>query len=1159
MSEQNPKPQQNEDDFYEGMLPEDFYAKHAEEWGDADESLETTEQSAEESADTSDSEGEATRYSHDTPSPWAGNVTVGPNSRGSIFDTPAQAEHNAQSPDAQTEEAPEREIKLTAVNNAADKGFEKGNRTPKPEEDVDAAREAVEKSLKSEEATTDEPTAKQRAEASAKISETATAAAHTVKRRARQERSNRGKDASRVAVDKARAEGKAKRAAQEAEAPQTPPILGERDGASEKSAKQTVVNQGTDGQEYVSEPTTAPQERARVPKEAATDARPVPEAVIPTQEQTEEPAAPAEESKTALEGTVIPPKVTSQDRYDAELKAMAAAAGYDPNESEATTPEPKPKQKSESKSEATRTSAEEIDEDVLGAMGGADSGRPAKRRGRKNRTTNPEETTTESVAPSAEEPAPQADTKARPTPADMPGARGARKGGPSPADMPRRRPVAEETSASEPEIAQAEAPAPEADKTEAPTATPEAEKTRENLKLTGAMETRVSDRYLEDSDNEDRAMVNPDKGYLGVFDGMGGHAAGGEAAEAARDHFERWLGGDRPEFKTVEEAKQYMQDLMLSAHRVVEQAGENDGDHRRATTANVAFIEEFEDGTYAIVGNTGDSLMYHVDANNRVINQVTANQSTNDPTSNHPDRYNFVTNSLGGTDKPYNPVDPEQKGAWAYNDEIRAIKLNPGDKLISVSDGITGDAKSEELTPEEFRDACSQPTPEETAKRFIEVSTGFDKKTDDKTVSVLFIGESTTKTEEAKPSDDEVLANLDFETPDFAEDVLATAGNRDTRTPEEVEADDAAAEAAKADADADKTYDPSAIRGNLNLGGFGDRARNLGAAALGEDADTSWADAFVDNLDDLEESPAPASTSSRPSPFDVFSDEPLANPLSVTRSGEAAAAAARAEADNEDNEDNDDDESGSRNLADDLLGDFGDPEPRRASRRERVGAAFRTGWDKARTYFTGRDLDSTTPDRDGRIAKRQLRVVAGAVGATVLAGALFSLAGSDNSNEGPTHVGKGPSASAEATPGAKVDSGKTESKPSASPSASAEKHTHAPEHKESKKPSATVDDDHRNEHGAGVTTGNKARTIHAGNEDLKISADGSEVTITLDRGGTVWDGLDHAERELHLNSSDTSTAESVQSMKLKPGQDRQMKTGSSYTFKVQGGKLVAKK
>lgn len=1025
---------------------------------------------------------------------------------------------------------------------STDKGLGKSGRQAqtselKPEEDVDAAREAVEKSLKSEEEVAEEPTAQQRAAASTKISETAEAAARPVKkRRSSQDRSSRVSSESRDAVDRARAEGEAKRAAKakETEAPQTPPIMGERDGANEKPAKQTVVTEGTDGQEYVTEPTTERPKQARVPKEAATEARPVPEAVIPTQEQPE-PATPAEEPKTVLSGTIIPPKISSQEEYDADIKSMAATIGYDQEahddlrkrENAKASDFAREERKAEPRAEQATTTAreEQLDEDVLAAMGGADTGRPAKKRDRNKarREETAEASTEEAAAPA--EPISESEAPRRPSPADMPGARG-RRNGPTPADMPRRRPASHSVNEQAPAPQE---PAPEAEK---PAVEPEEDilkterfetKTNENVAIAGIS---IEAAYRKDpvahfgekyrdivgNNNEDSAIVNAELSLGAVFDGAGGNGgkdAGLKASRAAAAAVEEVWTNNEGTITRVPEALNVMRDAVAEARYKIHSDPENDG----VTMGTIGKIMELEGKHQLVYAQIGDTRMvvYNPDTQ-EIIFQTQEQQAPNGQP------YNAIT---GKDTKRYFFDGPE----ISHYDVYGTYELPENARILICSDGITGAGKTA-LTDAEllqvFKDN-ENATQAELAQAFVNAS----KKIDDKTVVIMdfHAKEATTETTEEKPSDDDILASLDFAAPeDLEAEVLKTARNRDTRTPEEVKADDEAAAAARtAEIDADPM---GSMRNSARnrLGGFGNRSRDLGSTALGGE-DTSWANSLFDEVDDLDEE-------GEPDPFAYLYGDTDTAPD-----------------DHDDDYDNDDDDNeASRSLTDDLLGDFGDPEPTRRTRRERVGAAFRTGWDKARTYFTGRDLDHSAPDRDRRIAGRQLKVMAGALGATVLAGALFSGLAGDTGNEGPTHVGKGPSASAEKTPGAKVDSGKTEAKPSESATGS--------DKKESKKPSATVDDDHRYEHGTG--SGNVSHTFDVGRETVKVSAD-NEVVVTLKQGGTVWDALDKIGDELHINHSDEDIAETVQSMHLKPGQDRQMKVGSSYTFKVQGGKLVAKK
>lgn len=57
-------------------------------------------------------------------------------------------------------------------------------------------------------------------------------------------------------------------------------------------------------------------------------------------------------------------------------------------------------------------------------------------------------------------------------------------------------------------------------------------------------------------------------------------------------------------------------------------------------------------------------------------------------------------------------------------DDFGAVELGPGDRFALLSDGVTGDFHYQKLTPEEILDAMSQPTPDESAQRFIDLSTG---------------------------------------------------------------------------------------------------------------------------------------------------------------------------------------------------------------------------------------------------------------------------------------------------------------------------------------------------------------------------------------------------------------------------------------------------
>lgn len=92
---------------------------------------------------------------------------------------------------------------------------------------------------------------------------------------------------------------------------------------------------------------------------------------------------------------------------------------------------------------------------------------------------------------------------------------------------------------------------------------------------------------------------------------------------------------------------------------------------------------------------------------------------------------------------------------------------------------------------------------------------------------------------------------------------------------------------------------------------------------------------------------------------------------------------------------------------------------------------------------------------------------------------------------------------------------------------------------------------------------NVDRVVDAGNETLTFAKDGS-VTIKLEKGGTFSEGIraaqrDLAEHKVKVDTSNPATYSAVASMGLKPGQDRQMAVGSTYTFTIDSdGKLQMK-
>lgn len=194
------------------------------------------------------------------------------------------------------------------------------------------------------------------------------------------------------------------------------------------------------------------------------------------------------------------------------------------------------------------------------------------------------------------------------------------------------------------------------------------------------MRTRTCTASLIGSreENEDRAVVVSERGLtlLAVADGMGGHAAGGEAAEAA-------VGALQAAFKAFEhgDVAAFFKDAFRAAHHAVNQLGDGMPIEERPRTTAVAALVDHELAWFA---HLGDSRAYLLRAGGVVVRTrdhshverlVAEGQLAEDRRRGHPLR-NLVDRCLGG--EPQNPG-VEVGGPYA---------LENGDIVLLASDGF---------------------------------------------------------------------------------------------------------------------------------------------------------------------------------------------------------------------------------------------------------------------------------------------------------------------------------------------------------------------------------------------------------------------------------------------------------------------------------------
>jgi protein phosphatase len=191
--------------------------------------------------------------------------------------------------------------------------------------------------------------------------------------------------------------------------------------------------------------------------------------------------------------------------------------------------------------------------------------------------------------------------------------------------------------------------------------------------------------------NEDAVCARPDLGLYLVADGMGGHAAGEVASRLAAQAIETFIHDTRNADSNTTWPFPYDTALTLDGNRLTAAfrlanrrlaAAMQDDEHLRgmATTAAAVLVNK---GT-PVVAHVGDSRVYRwrdgdltqiTQDHSWVNEQVRAGVLSEADARRHPWRH-VVTRALSGGDDP--------------GVEVQALDLQPGDRLLICSDGLSG-------------------------------------------------------------------------------------------------------------------------------------------------------------------------------------------------------------------------------------------------------------------------------------------------------------------------------------------------------------------------------------------------------------------------------------------------------------------------------------
>jgi serine/threonine protein phosphatase PrpC len=227
--------------------------------------------------------------------------------------------------------------------------------------------------------------------------------------------------------------------------------------------------------------------------------------------------------------------------------------------------------------------------------------------------------------------------------------------------------------------------------------------------------------------NEDTMLQLPEKRAFGVFDGIGGHAAGDKASQLTSERVAYHMQNIR-EGGTVHQAQEAIRNALIDANKTVLTQAQAEG-NKMGSTAVAGYIWEGQGERKAIIGSVGDSRAYIMREGK--LEQITLDDDmVGVAAKGNEQEARALQKRLSETVDP-SQLSPVEQGLYAQRNIItqhigkeqidpnmHAVDLQPGDKLLLTSDGV-----SDNLTDKEIATIIGESRDGEAAVReLIEVS-----------------------------------------------------------------------------------------------------------------------------------------------------------------------------------------------------------------------------------------------------------------------------------------------------------------------------------------------------------------------------------------------------------------------------------------------------
>ena len=210
--------------------------------------------------------------------------------------------------------------------------------------------------------------------------------------------------------------------------------------------------------------------------------------------------------------------------------------------------------------------------------------------------------------------------------------------------------------------------------------------------------------------NEDAVFRDSKINAIGVFDGIGGHAAGEVASQLARGYIATALAELPKNFSAQEREEAFTRIFQEANERIMEGTKNNPESKGMGTTATVVqFLEEASGERKAIIGNVGDSRVYVLRANGE-LEQVTLDdnnvrefaqgdeQNAREIQSrlNNAVRLEDLSRGEQGLFNRRNALS-QYLGMSGMQPRVESIDIHEGDKVIVTSDGIHDNLTDSEI------------------------------------------------------------------------------------------------------------------------------------------------------------------------------------------------------------------------------------------------------------------------------------------------------------------------------------------------------------------------------------------------------------------------------------------------------------------------------